>query len=101
MKRFIVLLISMAVLVTFSGDVMAVSKKTKKDTTKTKVIKQEKPKVKKPAASKTAKKVTNEKKYDNFIDKNNNGIDDRKEKLVPKATTQDKTKKTKKTKKKK
>ena len=84
----------MAVLVAFSGDVLAVSKKTKKDTTKTKVVKQEKPKVKKPAPSKTAKKVTNEKKYDNFIDKNNNGIDDRKEKLVPKAAKQDKTKKT-------
>ncbi len=93
MKRFIVLLVSIAVLVAFSGDVLAVNKKTKKDTTKTKVIKQEKPKAKKPAAAKTAKKITKEKKYDNFIDKNNNGIDDRKEKLVPKAAKQDKTKK--------
>ena len=99
MKRFIVLLVSMAVLLAFSGDVMAVSKKTKKDTTK--VVKQQKPKVKKPAAPKTVKKVTKEKKYDNFIDKNNNGIDDRKEKLVPKAAKQAKTEKTKKTKKKK
>ena len=91
----------MAVLVAFCGDVIAVSKKTKKDTTKTKVIKQEKPKAKKPAAPKTVTKVTKEKKYDNFIDKNNNGIDDRKEKLVPKGAEQDKTKKTKKTEKKK
>lgn len=39
--------------------------------------------VKKKATSKTAKKSVKA-KYDNFIDKNQNGVDDRKEKLVAK-----------------
>jgi hypothetical protein len=38
------------------------------------------------------KPPTEPKKYDDFVDKNKNGIDDRKEKLVPKTAKQEEKK---------
>lgn len=103
MKRLLYALLSLVILFSFCGDSFAVNKKSKKDASKQKVVKQQKPVVKKPLV-KPAKNVKpptkgKGKKYDSFIDKNNNGIDDRKEKLVPKAAKQDKKKQTKKKKK--
>lgn len=100
MKRLLYALLSLVILFSFCGDAFAVNKKSKKDATKQKVVKQQKPAVKKPPA-KTSKNVKPStkgkgKKYDSFVDKNNNGIDDRKEKLVPKAGKQTKKKPTKK-----
>lgn len=103
MKRLLYALLSLAILFSFCGDSFAVNKKSKKDTSKQKIVKQQKPVVKKPTVktSKTVKPPTKGKgkKYDNFIDKNGNGIDDRKEKLVPKAGKQAKKKPVKKKKK--
>lgn len=98
MKRLLYTLLSLAMLFSFCGEAFAVDKKTKKDTSKSKVIKQQKPAAKKPPATKpkNVQPPAKGKKYDNFIDKNGNGIDDRKEKLVPKAGKQDKKKPTKK-----
>jgi hypothetical protein len=102
MKRFLYTLLSLVILFSFCGESFAVDKKTKKEPSKQKVVKKAKPVAKKPPA-KNAKAVKptkgKGKKYDNFIDKNGNGIDDRKEKLVPKAGKQDKKKPTKKKKK--
>ena len=93
MKRLLYTLLSLVILFSFCGESFAVDKKTKKDVTKQKVVKKQIPAAKKPPA-KTGKVVKppkgKSKKYDNFIDKNNNGIDDRKEKLVPKAGKQKK-----------
>lgn len=96
MKRFLYILLSAVILFSFCGDAFAVNKKSKKDTSKQTVVQKQKPPVKKPPA-KSGKKVKPStkgkgKKYDNFVDKNNNGIDDRKEKLVPKAGKQAKKK---------
>jgi hypothetical protein len=88
MKRLLYIFLSLAMLFSFCGDAFAVNKKTKKDTTKAKVVTPKKPVVKKPAVKVKGK----DKKYDNFIDKNKNGIDDRKEKLVPKSDKKDKKK---------
>jgi len=114
LKRLLIGLVSVAVLFAFSGEAMAVSKKTKKEESK-KVVAKQKPDAKKPApkatkqpakkpstpaVKKPAQKATKPpKKYDDFVDKNNNGIDDRKEKRVPKPAKQDKDKKTEKKKK--
>lgn len=62
----------------------AVEKKEKKDPTKVqRALKADSLKTKPPALSTGRKPATP--KFDSFIDKNKNGIDDRKEQLVPKA----------------
>ena len=68
-----------AFLLAIAGDVLAVDKK-KKDTP-VKTEKQERPAQKKQKAS---REQSSERKYDNFIDRNQNGIDDRKENLKTK-----------------
>ena len=94
MKRILYTILSLVILFSFCGNSLAVDKKTKKDTSKSKVVKQKKPAAKKPVVKtkKDVKPPTKGKKYDNFIDKNKNGIDDRKEKLVPKSSKQEKKK---------
>ncbi|RKX25789.1 MAG: hypothetical protein DRP45_05135 [Candidatus Zixiibacteriota bacterium] len=70
------------------GGVQAVEKKKKDSTKTTKTIKK---KPTKPAPS-TPKKTPSKKKYDTFIDKNKNGIDDRQEKFIKKKKSSTKKK---------
>jgi len=98
MKRIAVIIVCALFLVSVAGSSLAVEKKDKDK----KVVVKPKPSVTKKT-SKAAKndsakavKVKPQKKYDKFVDANKNGIDDRKEKLVPKAMVSKKavTKKT-------
>jgi len=88
MKRLITYLVCSVFLISVSGNVAAVEKKEKKPT-KTQVVKKEKALTKKgttivPKGEKGIV-VTKKKKYDSFIDKNKNGIDDRQERLKKKT----------------
>lgn len=90
MKRVFVYLLTGLFLFVFSGNVTAVTKNDTKPPVKSVVKKKTKPKKKsKPEpkqSPKSSKKIVPaKKKYDDFIDKNRNGIDDRKEKLRPKT----------------
>ena len=93
MRKALVATIIISLLLPLGGNLMAVEKKGKKSPAKT-VVRTEKqiPAPKAPAEQDKPAKV-NQKKYDDFVDKNNNGIDDRKEKLVPKTAKLDKKKK--------
>ncbi len=100
MRRLLILLLSLALSFSVCLNAGAVDKKSKKNVTKSKVVKKQAPVSKKGVAKKTTgkkagvrtKKPIKGKKYDTFIDKNGNGIDDRKEKLVKKAGKQSKKK---------
>ena len=104
MKRFIIYIITGLFLFSLSGNVSAVEKKVKKTTSKNVVKKKAKgvkskklksKKLKSKKLNKSSKKIKSKKKkkYDNFIDKNNNGIDDRQEKLRVKTSKKAKKKK--------
>ena len=88
MKRILTYLIAALFLTVSAGTIQAVEKKDKQESKKIEVKKTDSKKKppkktsekKKPIKSSNQKKLKN-KKYDNFVDKNNNGIDDRKEKL--------------------
>ncbi|MBK7141112.1 MAG: hypothetical protein IPH75_03395 [bacterium] len=96
MKKLIPYLLSMTLLFTGVSAVMAVEKKAKE----TPPAKQAQPaktdsaaKASKPAEKKADPKAApnkvdtkakTDKKYDNFVDRNNNGVDDRKENLKKK-----------------
>ncbi len=90
MKRTLILLLSALWL--FAGAVCAVEKKEKPKPVEAPKIVQPKPKPVTPApaakttkpAGKDTKAKPAEKKYDDFIDLNHNGIDDRQENLVKK-----------------
>lgn len=90
MKRFITYLVCSLFLVSLSGNVTAVEKKDKKPVKKQVVLK------KKTPTKKGKKFVQRAKKYDSFIDKNKNGIDDRKENLKQKPAAKAPKKKEKK-----
>ncbi len=79
MKRLMVYLLCGFFLISVTGNVAAVEKKEKKPA-KTQVVQK-----KKVPTKKSTKFVLKRKKYDNFIDKNKNGIDDRRERLKKKA----------------
>jgi hypothetical protein len=92
MKKLIPYLIAATLLITGVSSVCGVEKKQKetpaatptqpaKKDTSTKPTKPPEQKVQPKPADKTAKV---EKKYDNFVDRNNNGVDDRKENLKKK-----------------
>ena len=84
MKRTLIVIISALLLVSVPGPLFAVEKK------KSKKYKQEqtdrKPPSKDSSASPGAQQQRPAKKYDNFIDENGNGIDDRRENLKKKST---------------
>ncbi len=65
-------------------DVNAVEKKEKKARAK---VEEKKPEKKAGAEKSKEADKKSLKKYDDFIDRNGNGIDDRKEKLVPKKSS--------------
>lgn len=88
MKRLMTYLLCGFFLISVTGNVAAVEKKEKKTAKKQVVVK------KKAVPSKSVKVVpkgkkgtvaTTKRKYDNFIDKNKNGIDDRQERLKKKS----------------
>lgn len=90
MRRFITLAVAAVFLLSTAGPTMAVEKKDKKTKQTAKVVKKTVPK-KTAVKSTTPPKALQPKlrptvkKFDNFIDKNKNGIDDRCEKLMKKA----------------
>jgi hypothetical protein len=88
MKRFIAYLVCSLFLISVSGNVAAVEKKEKKPA-KTQVVQKKKvPTTKGTKIVPKGKKgtvATKRKKYDSFIDKNKNGIDDRQERLKKKS----------------
>ncbi len=103
MLRIMISLLCLFCFSALGGDVQAVEKK---DKDKKAVV--EKAKVPKPAATKqkpaqvkprdtlgvAANDSSQVREFDRFVDKNKNGIDDRKEKLVPKSkATEKKTEK--------
>ena len=90
MKRYITYIFCALFLFSLSGTAFAVEKKVKKADVKKTAVKKETPK---KNLKDTKTKQTAKKKYDNFIDKNNNGIDDRKENLKKKTTKKAETKK--------
>ncbi len=93
MRKISIYIFALLFLFSVSSPVVAVDKKDKKDTTDKVVDK----KVDKPKDQTPPKQTEPEKKkYDDFQDNNNNGIDDRKENLKQKKTEGDpKEKKTK------
>ena len=100
MRKWITYIICTLFLFSISGSALAVEKKTKdKEATTQKKETPKETEVKKtnPTMTATTTKVDNKKKYDNFIDKNKNGIDDRREDLkstsAPKNATASETKK--------
>jgi hypothetical protein len=98
MKRFITYLICCLFLFSLSGNLAAVEKKEKKSVKK-QVVQKKKPIPKKGALKlRKSRKLPARKKYDTFIDRNKNGIDDRREslKVKPPAKTKKKTEKKKK-----
>ncbi|MFZ5980214.1 MAG: hypothetical protein ACOYVF_06235 [Candidatus Zixiibacteriota bacterium] len=92
MKRMMTYLFCTMFLFSLNGSAFAVEKKVKKTEVKKTEVKKET-----PQADLKDKKTdsTSGKKYDTFVDKNNNGIDDRKENLKKKTTTTKKTEPTK------
>ncbi|MCP4684301.1 MAG: hypothetical protein GY867_02535 [bacterium] len=97
MKRILTFIFCAAFLVSGGGSAWAVEKKSKeKPKTETEEKKEpaKKEAPKKPAAKKPSppkKKPETKKKYDDFVDKNKNGIDDRRENLKKKPTEKKKT----------
>jgi len=79
MKRLMAYLLCGLFLISVTGNVVAVEKKEKKPV-KTQVVQK-----KKVPTKKSTKIVPKRKKYDSFIDKNKNGIDDRQERLKKKT----------------
>ena len=82
MKRYIVYIVCALFMLASSGTAFAVEKKEKK-----KIEKKEQVQEKKVTKKAVKPKKTTEKNYDNFIVKNNNGIDERKENLKNKTTS--------------
>ena len=78
MKRIVILVAAFAVVMSMSVTAWAVEKKEKKAEDKKQQTEAAKNK------SKTAPVADLKKKYDNFVDNNKNGIDDRSENLKPK-----------------
>jgi len=94
MKRYLAYIICALFLFSLNGSLLAVEKKDKKKIEKKEQVQEKDLTKKDPKATDTKQKAT-EKKYDTFVDKNNNGIDDRKENLKKKTTeTQTEPKKT-------
>ncbi len=94
MKRLLTYLICAAFVFSLNGDLQAVEKKQKKESSKKTA--QQKPGSSKSVRKTPVKKQTalkSQKKYDTFIDRNNNGIDDRREKLKPKVASKSTAKK--------
>lgn len=98
MKRILTYILCVSFLAFSVGNVAAVEKKEKKNTKKIEQKKTVQKKTsnkktvsKKSASKKSSKKVTS-KKYDKMIDKNNNGIDDRIEKIAKKKNASKKKK---------
>jgi hypothetical protein len=91
MKRFITYIVCSAFLISLSGNVAAVEKKEKKQ-----VKKQVVQKKKAPAKKSTRIVPRGKRKYDTFVDRNKNGIDDRKENLKQKPAAKAPKKKAKK-----
>ena len=90
MKRILTYIVVVCfAMATVGGNALAVEKKTNKK----KVTVQKKAQVKKTSVKATAKSTKGaKKKYDTFIDKNKNGIDDRRENLKSTKTTKGKKK---------
>ena len=87
MKRLMAYLLCGFFLISVTGNVAAVEKKEKKPAKKQVVQKKTPIKKSTKFVPKGEKKtiVTKKKKYDSFIDKNKNGIDDRQERLKKKT----------------
>jgi len=94
MRRLFTYFICAVFFFSLTGDLAAVEKKKKKETAKKTV--QQKADSSQPVKKSLGKKQRvpkSAKKYDTFIDKNKNGIDDRRERLKPKTLSKPPTKK--------
>ncbi|UCE23999.1 MAG: hypothetical protein JSU74_11980 [Candidatus Zixiibacteriota bacterium] len=90
MRKITIYIFALLFLFSVSSPVLAVDKKDKKDTTDKvvdKKVDQPKDQTQQPQPPKQTEPP--KKKYDDFQDKNNNGIDDRKENLKQKKTEGD------------
>ncbi len=85
MKKYLAFIVCAIFLISSSGPLWAVEKKDKKKTEEKEQLKDKEP-AKKKVTEKEVQKKDAPKKYDTFIDANNNGIDDRKENLKKKTT---------------
>jgi hypothetical protein len=89
MKRFLPYMLAATLLVSGVSSGLAVEKKQKQTPPVKPTEQPAKPGTAKPAdpkgaPKKTVKAAEPEKKYDNFVDQNNNGVDDRRENLKKK-----------------
>jgi hypothetical protein len=81
MMRILACILCAALLLAASTDALAVDKKKKSPPAQTEERKKAAPKKKEPS-----RQQSTDRKYDNFVDRNQNGIDDRKENLKTKKT---------------
>ncbi|MDH4156633.1 MAG: hypothetical protein OEW00_05095 [candidate division Zixibacteria bacterium] len=92
MKRLLIYLVCAGFMFSLSGQVHAVEKHKK---SKTKVVKKQEASSTLKKAPPAGREKARGKKFDRFVDSNNNGIDDRRENLkqksAPKQTTAQKT----------
>lgn len=90
MRTLIVILVCAGFLFAGAPDGFAVEKKGKDKSTGThvKVTPAPKPTPKKPSAKSKDTRASNTKKFDTFIDRNHNGVDDRHENLKRKVKSQ-------------
>lgn len=93
MTRYLICVVCVIFALGLGSQARAVEKKEKQRVAKVKPAEKRKPSSNKVTPDSQASTVRSPKKYDDFIDKNDNGIDDRKEKLVPKAAKKDPQKK--------
>lgn len=84
MKRYIPYVVAVGLALSCIGSGWAVEKKEKEKPKQEQVKPKEAPKPAPPVDDKKAEKPKPPKKYDDFVDKNNNGVDDRKENLKKK-----------------
>ena len=88
MRRWLVIVVSAVLMASVSGGVQAVEKK--KNPSDTSSVTDKKQPAKRPDSAQQQPKAEPQKKYDNFVDENGNGIDDRRENLKKKKTDQPK-----------
>jgi hypothetical protein len=81
MRRLLTYLVCAVFLFSLGGQVHAVEKQKK---SKTKVVKKKEASAAKKKAKPTGRRKAHAKKFDRFVDRNNNGIDDRRENLKQK-----------------
>ena len=92
MKKILTYFVCSIFLISLGGNLSAVEKKDKKSPKKQVVQKKKVTPKKGSLQFKSTRKSTSRKRYDTFIDKNKNGIDDRRENLKVKPPAKTKKK---------